>query len=112
MRSAFPPGTVHVRVTGAEPKLPARNQTWRSEEHTSELQSQSNLVCRLLLEKKNESNPRVGSSRNRSSASVATSMATLIRWRNPRDNVYDCFVWYDVISSWSRTFRVRSHAAA
>src|SRR5688572_30921362 len=29
---------------------PARR---RSEEHTSELQSQSNLVCRLLLEKKN-----------------------------------------------------------
>src|SRR3990167_10790412 len=28
----------------------------RSEEHTSELQSQSNLVCRLLLEKKRESN--------------------------------------------------------
>src|SRR5688572_31737682 len=27
-------------------------QLWRSEEHTSELQSQSNLVCRLLLEKK------------------------------------------------------------
>src|SRR6266478_1493013 len=27
----------------------------RSEEHTSELQSQSNLVCRLLLEKKNSS---------------------------------------------------------
>src|SRR2546427_6549744 len=26
--------------------------TFRSEEHTSELQSQSNLVCRLLLEKK------------------------------------------------------------
>src|SRR2546427_11954825 len=25
---------------------------WRSEEHTSELQSQSNIVCRLLLEKK------------------------------------------------------------
>src|SRR5256886_12312402 len=28
----------------------------RSEEHTSELQSQSNLVCRLLLEKKNIEN--------------------------------------------------------
>src|SRR2546430_4025730 len=28
-------------------------QSYRSEEHTSELQSQSNLVCRLLLEKKN-----------------------------------------------------------
>src|SRR2546430_8072709 len=30
-----------------------RDRRWgRSEEHTSELQSQSNLVCRLLLEKK------------------------------------------------------------
>src|SRR5688572_5908056 len=29
-------------------------QARRSEEHTSELQSQSNLVCRLLLEKKNK----------------------------------------------------------
>src|SRR2546430_8757007 len=29
--------------------------TSRSEEHTSELQSQSNLVCRLLLEKKKNS---------------------------------------------------------
>src|SRR5688572_32663273 len=29
-------------------------QAGRSEEHTSELQSQSNLVCRLLLEKKNK----------------------------------------------------------
>src|SRR2546430_11083070 len=28
-------------------------QRTRSEEHTSELQSQSNIVCRLLLEKKN-----------------------------------------------------------
>src|SRR5256886_8019509 len=30
----------------------ARDWAARSEEHTSELQSQSNLVCRLLLEKK------------------------------------------------------------
>src|SRR2546430_11363203 len=30
----------------------ARGFGFRSEEHTSELQSQSNLVCRLLLEKK------------------------------------------------------------
>src|SRR2546427_3691421 len=29
----------------------------RSEEHTSELQSQSNLVCRLLLEKKTRNRP-------------------------------------------------------
>src|SRR3989475_6111250 len=42
-----------------EARLPVRRQLGaaqaevaRSEEHTSELQSQSNLVCRLLLEKK------------------------------------------------------------
>src|SRR5688572_32218022 len=34
---------------GSSPSTPRRA---RSEEHTSELQSQSNLVCRLLLEKK------------------------------------------------------------
>src|SRR2546427_2098326 len=39
--------TGHVEVD-APPREPGR----RSEEHTSELQSQSNLVCRLLLEKK------------------------------------------------------------
>src|SRR2546430_8325780 len=33
-------------------RLPASRTVRRSEEHTSELQSQSNLVCRLLLEKK------------------------------------------------------------
>src|SRR2546427_1650226 len=33
----------------------------RSEEHTSELQSQSNLVCRLLLEKKKKNNERCSS---------------------------------------------------
>src|SRR2546430_12998388 len=40
------------------PRIVTREMRWavigsRSEEHTSELQSQSNLVCRLLLEKKN-----------------------------------------------------------
>src|SRR5688572_30911665 len=36
--------------------LPGLLHVWpRSEEHTSELQSQSNLVCRLLLEKKKTS---------------------------------------------------------
>src|SRR2546427_11673039 len=33
-------------------QAPAQHHGLRSEEHTSELQSQSNLVCRLLLEKK------------------------------------------------------------
>src|SRR2546422_5316290 len=36
---------------GLEPKRPRQKE--RSEEHTSELQSRLHLVCRLLLEKKN-----------------------------------------------------------
>src|SRR5688572_31888264 len=47
------------RATGGVPLLPRSHgehhvgaRGTRSEEHTSELQSQSNLVCRLLLEKK------------------------------------------------------------
>src|SRR2546422_2285987 len=39
------------KVTPAE----LREQFTRSEEHTSELQSRLHLVCRLLLEKKNQS---------------------------------------------------------
>src|SRR5438270_10666915 len=40
---------IRLVVWGIQP-----HNFFRSEEHTSELQSQSNLVCRLLLEKKNE----------------------------------------------------------
>src|SRR3989475_1656220 len=36
----------------------------RSEEHTSELQSQSNLVCRLLLEKKKKKRSNAGDDQN------------------------------------------------
>src|SRR5688572_31058789 len=43
--SAGSPSSAPARVSGAPTSR-------RSEEHTSELQSQSNLVCRLLLEKK------------------------------------------------------------
>src|SRR5688572_32753661 len=43
---------------GATPGCAARAQPTRSEEHTSELQSQSNLVCRLLLEKKKKNNKK------------------------------------------------------
>src|SRR2546430_3281496 len=41
-------------------ELSAHRTRTRSEEHTSELQSQSNLVCRLLLEKKKK-NKRLSS---------------------------------------------------
>src|SRR5690625_6880809 len=36
------------------PRLPGHSCSTRSEEHTSELQSRGHLVCRLLLEKKND----------------------------------------------------------
>src|SRR2546430_13590574 len=46
-------GPLGGRRAGRTERLPeARDRSLRSEEHTSELQSQSNLVCRLLLEKK------------------------------------------------------------
>src|SRR5438477_8802762 len=43
---------VPVDVGGADRLRLADHKTQRSEEHTSELQSHVNLVCRLLLEKK------------------------------------------------------------
>src|SRR5256885_12736270 len=36
---------------------------WRSEEHTSELQSPCNLVCRLLLEKKKKTTSKLVTTR-------------------------------------------------
>src|SRR2546430_9417532 len=49
-----PPGRSRCRTSCPRTRRPRRESsaTRRSEEHTSELQSQSNLVCRLLLEKK------------------------------------------------------------
>src|SRR5690625_6935671 len=46
-RSAARPGG------GCSSRVRGRSTGWRSEEHTSELQSRGHLVCRLLLEKKN-----------------------------------------------------------
>src|SRR5215204_7780809 len=54
------------RAAGEEIEVPERPATapqvvdLRSEEHTSELQSHSDLVCRLLLEKKNRARTRRG----------------------------------------------------
>src|SRR5690242_21509456 len=45
--------TYLTRGTDVQPELSSRRS--RSEEHTSELQSHVNLVCRLLLEKKKAS---------------------------------------------------------
>src|SRR2546430_3219126 len=54
----FPYTTLFRSLLGADPRVCRLGAVerdlhpHRSEEHTSELQSQSNLVCRLLLEKK------------------------------------------------------------
>src|SRR5690606_41569085 len=50
-------GGLRLSAAGGEhpPWFSLRSCPSRSEEHTSELQSRENLVCRLLLEKKNKS---------------------------------------------------------
>src|SRR2546427_5669147 len=50
--------TAHQGRVNARANVPEVGQI-RSEEHTSELQSQSNLVCRLLLEKKKKQSQEV-----------------------------------------------------
>src|SRR2546430_9676799 len=53
MKGIEPDGTPAVPMPPSMARYATRNCfPSRSEEHTSELQSQSNLVCRLLLEKK------------------------------------------------------------
>src|SRR5256885_3580264 len=48
-------GLVTTLIELGDPELLGLASTLRSEEHTSELQSPCNLVCRLLLEKKKTS---------------------------------------------------------
>src|SRR5256885_15913593 len=58
--SAQPAGLLNDGTTATwSPSRPPRDQAHRSEEHTSELQSPCNLVCRLLLEKKKPSFARI-----------------------------------------------------
>src|SRR5262252_10546409 len=52
------------RTAGCAPGAFAQGQI-RSEEHTSELQSHSDLVCRLLLEKKKKKNKKRGPKTNK-----------------------------------------------
>src|SRR5688572_32748688 len=51
LRSEYPCLRLGRTTSHITTRIPAARMN-RSEEHTSELQSQSNLVCRLLLEKK------------------------------------------------------------
>src|SRR2546426_5697788 len=58
-------GAARAELPGADPqeaaRAPALAGVQRSEEHTSELQSPCNLVCRLLLEKKKKNSYRATS---------------------------------------------------
>src|SRR2546422_7385155 len=62
--------TLRVRRDPANDRSDRLAWRWRSEEHTSELQSRLHLVCRLLLEKKK---PSYLSSRHRPRRSAGTS---------------------------------------
>src|SRR5215475_16087839 len=54
-----PPGESAPRPWPRRPTAGASGPDGRSEEHTSELQSRENLVCRLLLEKKKKKNKTI-----------------------------------------------------
>src|SRR2546430_13468178 len=60
------------------PTHTGRSFAWRSEEHTSELQSQSNLVCRLLLEKKKQKRLKTDT----------TSLTVKLQTRTTRPSIY------------------------
>src|SRR2546421_8095278 len=86
-RSTLFPYTTLFRSAGdASPPAPrdeplqAPLPSWRSEEHTSELQSRSDLVCRLLLEKKkkNHSNQLKSRINSRKSYKVLRSIHTIV----------------------------------
>src|SRR2546427_8095305 len=77
LRWKLPQSEFDVQATLASFAKPG----WRSEEHTSELQSQSNLVCRLLLEKKKKKRNHCAYVKKRRSAEQPTRSA------NPTRNI-------------------------
>src|SRR5256885_11212951 len=54
-----PPARVCLQIDDAVAPVDHRTHVQRSEEHTSELQSPCNLVCRLLLEKKQQTQTQI-----------------------------------------------------
>src|SRR2546421_2175308 len=64
---------LHLRAARPRDRaLPARHS--RSEEHTSELQSRSDLVCRLLLEKKKKKKENIAYNNN-TQVHIATNVS-------------------------------------
>src|SRR6267378_607092 len=87
----FPYTTLFRSTRGPCGSPPSRTPPWstsaRSEEHTSELQSRRDLVCRLLLEKKKKRHrARPGLHDDRFAAgSDLSALATLLRRRTAAD---------------------------
>src|SRR2546430_2311092 len=82
----------------------------RSEEHTSELQSQSNLVCRLLLEKKKTKSNAPGRTnlRRTSSAVVIAYRPTSIRTASHVPVIAHTTLPAVICSKWSHIHYIRS----
>src|SRR2546430_3529854 len=89
MSTCVPAGDIPLgSLSQAEPS--AKELIRRSEEHMSELQSQSNIVCRLLLEKKKEcvTRPRRVGGAGLPGAAVEAAVDEC-RWRAPRRSPSD-----------------------
>src|SRR2546430_11223311 len=83
LRAVARPADDRVGAAGAEPAGgPPHARGTRSEEHTSELQSQSNLVCRLLLEKKKKRKQEIVSNANNRVYQIATIVVSYILMYN------------------------------
>src|SRR5438034_7558234 len=83
-RSRTSPGS---SPSGAWRSCPSAPPSRRSEEHTSELQSHSDLVCRLLLEKKKKKKKKKKQKRKKNKQSeIKNKDIHKIRWTN-RKNV-------------------------
>src|SRR5438270_2162088 len=96
-RSTLFPYTTLFRSAGARPPREERRgqpgldrpaagvgvSRCRSEEHTSELQSQSNLVCRLLLEKKKKKKKKRKKTRQKKADQVQTADHTHVVTLSP-----------------------------
>src|SRR2546427_6088498 len=89
------PGCVSGRRISPRPQRgpdPNHRMSLRSEEHTSELQSQSNLVCRLLLEKKKNSHPIRSYDHKSEPNSHSNNLSRILREKNTKvvcEHLYD-----------------------
>src|SRR6266536_1557854 len=97
-RSTLFPYTTLFRSASAADGRSARCGSWwrsargcRSEEHTSELQSRVDLVCRLLLEKKNES--RLGKLRGGSNRAFVLDLKCRTDHCVPAASSDGCAAW-------------------